>query len=238
MNWMWTRFRTAPTFNLRAVRGRREDLGSAAKDLRLDRSIPAKAIRNSTTSPMSIDYFKTKGVEGEVRAFLAKRLSLTGTLTWQDPRTVERSVPAWHSAIVVGSYARTRHMAAGSSAWRYIFGLKAPYKVGGQPHWVTSPFATVNVTKNAGFTLGTTWVSSVNAGFVSAVKLHSYERLERIGLRQKGTIQCEPGDEQSFRQDLLPEPVSVLGCVHQTGRIANRYADGQLQLLDRWHGMR
>ena len=32
----------------------------------------------------------------------------------------------------------------------------------------------MNVTKNAGFTLGTTWVSSVNSGFVSSVKLPSY----------------------------------------------------------------
>jgi outer membrane receptor for monomeric catechols len=55
-----------------------------------------------------------------------------------------------------------------------IFGLKPPFQVGGQPHVVVSPFATVNVTKNVGFTLGTSWVSSVKTGYISNVKLPSY----------------------------------------------------------------
>jgi iron complex outermembrane receptor protein len=120
------------------------------------------------------DYFETKGVEGEFRAFLAKRLSLTGTITWQDP--TQLNVP-FLLGIPPSLLGLTPQQAYGGRfiGLAYIFGLKAPYKVGGQPHWVTSPFATVNVTKNAGFTLGTTWVSSVNAGFVSSVKLHSYD---------------------------------------------------------------
>ena len=74
-------------------------------------------------------------------------------------------------------------MAEGKSVfhfgWRFIgvadiFGLKAPYQVGGQPHWVISPFGTMNVTKNFGFTLGTMWASSVKTGYVSNVKLPSY----------------------------------------------------------------
>jgi outer membrane receptor for monomeric catechols len=55
-----------------------------------------------------------------------------------------------------------------------IFGLKAPFPVGGQPHFVISPFATVNITKNIGFTFGTSWVSSAKTGYVSDVKLPSY----------------------------------------------------------------
>jgi iron complex outermembrane receptor protein len=123
---------------------------------------------------LSEDYFQTKGVEGEVRAFLAKRLSLTGTITWQDP--TQLNVP-FLLGIPPSLLNLTPQQAYGGRfiGLAYIFGLKAPYQVGGQPHWVTSPFATVNVTKNAGFTLGTTWASSVNAGFVSAVKLHSYD---------------------------------------------------------------
>ena len=112
----------------------------------------------------SIDYFKTRGVEGEVRAFLARRLSLTGTVTWQDPEQLNvpflLGIPPSLLGLTPAQAYGGRFIGLG-----YIFGLKAPYKVGGQPHWVTSPFATVNVTKNAGFTLGTTWVSSVNAGF-------------------------------------------------------------------------
>ena len=48
----------------------------------------------------------------------------------------------------------------------------------------------MNVTKNAGFTLGTTWVSSVNAGFVSAVKLPSYDVWRGSASSSKGAIQC------------------------------------------------
>ena len=119
------------------------------------------------------DYFLTKGVEGEVRAFVAKRFSLTGTITWQDP--VQLNVP-FLLGIPPTLLGLTPQQAYGGRfiGLAYIFGLKAPYKVGGQPHWVTSPFATVNVTRNAGFTVGTTWVSSVNTGYVSSVKLPSY----------------------------------------------------------------
>jgi iron complex outermembrane receptor protein len=122
----------------------------------------------------SIDYFLTKGVEGEVRAFVAKRISLTGTLTWQDP--VQLNIP-FLLGIPPTLLGLTPQQAYGGRfiGLGYIFPeLKAPYHVGGQPHWVTSPFATVNVTKNTGFTLGTTWVSSVNSGFVSSVKLPAY----------------------------------------------------------------
>jgi iron complex outermembrane receptor protein len=119
------------------------------------------------------DYFLTKGVETEARAFVAKRFSLTGTLTWQDP--VQLNVP-FLLGIPPSLLGLRPEQAYGGRfiGLAYIFGLKPPFKVGGQPHWVTSPFATVNVTRNAGFTIGTTWVSSVNTGYVSSVKLPSY----------------------------------------------------------------
>jgi outer membrane receptor protein involved in Fe transport len=119
------------------------------------------------------DYFITKGVETEARAFLAKRLSFTGTLTWQNPEQLNVPFLLGIPPTLLGL---TPQQAYGGRfiGLANIFGIKPPFKVGGQPHWVTSPFATVNVTRNAGFTIGATWVSSVNTGYVSSVKLPSY----------------------------------------------------------------
>jgi len=125
---------------------------------------------NLTRSP---DYFLTKGVEAEGRAFLFKRLSLTGAFTWQDPKQLNVPFLLGIPPTLLGL---TPQQAYGG---RFIgdagiFGLKAPFPVGGQPHFVISPFATVNITKNIGFTFGTSWVSSVKTGYVSDVKLPSY----------------------------------------------------------------
>jgi iron complex outermembrane receptor protein len=131
------------------------------------------------------DYFITKGVETEARAFVGKRFSLTGTLTWQDPEQL--NVP-FLLGIPPSLLGLTPQQAYGGRfiGLAYIFGMKPPFKVGGQPHWVTSPFATVNVTRNAGFTLGTTWVSSVETGYVSSVKLPSYSNWRGGLFYQKG----------------------------------------------------
>jgi iron complex outermembrane receptor protein len=119
------------------------------------------------------DYFQTKGVEFEARAFFKKRFSLTGAMTWQDP--VQLNVP-FLLGIPPALLGLTPDQAYGGRfiGLASIFGLKAPYHVGGQPHWVISPFGTMNLTKNIGFTLGTTWVSSVKTGYVSDVILPSY----------------------------------------------------------------
>ena len=119
-----------------------------------------------------------------MRAFLLKRLSLTGTITWQDP--TQLNVP-FLLGIPPSLLGLTPEQAYGGRfiGLAYIFGGKAPYKVGGQPHWVTSPFATQRH-ENAGFTLGTTWVSSVKSGFVSAVKLPSYSVWRGSVFYQKG----------------------------------------------------
>jgi iron complex outermembrane receptor protein len=151
-------------------------------------SVAAFRQRRSSYNSQSkaIDYFLTKGVETEVRAFVAKRISLTGTLTWQDP--VQLNIP-FLLGIPPTLLGLTPQQAYGGRfiGLGYIFPeLKAPYHVGGQPHWVTSPFATVNLTKNVGFTLGTTWVSSVNSGFVSSVKLPSYSVWRGGAFFQKG----------------------------------------------------
>lgn len=125
---------------------------------------------NLTASP---DYFLTKGIEVDARAFLMKRLSLTGTLTWQNP--VQLNVP-FLLGIPPTLLGLTPQQGYGGRfiGLASIFGMKAPFPVGGQPHWVTSPFATVSVTRNAGFTVGTTWVSAVKTGYVSDVTLPSY----------------------------------------------------------------
>lgn len=119
------------------------------------------------------DFFRTTGVEAEARAFLFKRLSLTGAFTWQDP--VQLNVP-FLLGIPPTLLGLTPQQAYGGRfiGDASIFGLKPPFGVGGQPHVVVSPFATVNVTKNAGFTIGTSYVSSVKTGYVSDVKLPSY----------------------------------------------------------------
>jgi iron complex outermembrane receptor protein len=119
------------------------------------------------------DYYQTKGVEIEARAFLLKRLSLTGNFTLQNP--IQLNVP-FLLGIPPYLLGLTPQQAYGGRfiGLASIFGLKPPFHVGGQPHVVFSPFATVNVTKNVGFTLGTSWVSSVRTGYISNVRLPSY----------------------------------------------------------------
>jgi iron complex outermembrane receptor protein len=119
------------------------------------------------------DYYQTKGVEFEGRAFLMKRLSLTGTFTWQNPLQLNvpfiLGIPPYLLGLTPQQAYGGRFIGLAS-----IFGLKPPFHVGGQPHVVASPFATVNVTKNVGFTIGTTAVSSVRTGYISNVRLPAY----------------------------------------------------------------
>jgi iron complex outermembrane receptor protein len=128
------------------------------------------AYNNLTREP---DYYLTKGVEVEARAFVAKRVSLTGALTWQDPQQLNVPFLLGIPPTLLG-ITQQQGYAGRFIGLANIFGLKAPYGVGGQPHWVGSPFATVNVTKYAGFTVGTSLVSSVKTGYVSDVKLPAY----------------------------------------------------------------
>lgn len=125
------------------------------------------------TQTRAQDYYQTRGVEFEGRAFLMKRLSLTGTFTWQNP--LQLNVP-FLLGIPPHLLGLTPHQAYGGRfiGLANIFGMQAPFRVGGQPRVVASPFATVNVTKNAGFTIGTTAVSSVKTGYVSNVRLPAY----------------------------------------------------------------
>jgi outer membrane receptor protein involved in Fe transport len=55
-----------------------------------------------------------------------------------------------------------------------IFGIKAPVRVAGQPPVVASVFGTYSPTRNFGFTLGTTYVDKVMAGYITNVMLPSY----------------------------------------------------------------
>jgi iron complex outermembrane recepter protein len=119
------------------------------------------------------DYYETKGFEFEGRAFLMKRLSLTTNVTLQNPLQLNvpflLGIPPYLLGLTPQQAYGGRFIGLAS-----IFGLKPPFHVGGQPHVVVSPFATINVTKNAGFTLGTSLVSSVRAGYVSNVRLPAY----------------------------------------------------------------
>ncbi|MBI3472912.1 MAG: TonB-dependent receptor [Candidatus Solibacter usitatus] len=119
------------------------------------------------------DYYRTTGAEFEARSYLMRRLSLTAALTWQRPEQLNvpflLGIPPNLLGIdPVKAYAG-RFIGVAN-----IFGLQAPLPVGGQPHVVFSPFATVNVTRQLGFTLGTSWVSSVKTGYISDVNLPSY----------------------------------------------------------------
>jgi iron complex outermembrane receptor protein len=120
-----------------------------------------------------IDYFRSKGVEIEARVFALKRISFTGALTWQNP--LELNAP-FILGIPPSLLNVTPQQAYGGRFIGYatIFPHTGPYQVAGQPHWVASPFATVNVTKNVGFLVGTTWASSVVAGYVNGIVLPSY----------------------------------------------------------------
>jgi iron complex outermembrane recepter protein len=131
------------------------------------------------------DYYQTKGVEFEGRAFLLKRLSLTGNFTWQDPLQLNvpflLGIPPYLLGLTPEQAYGGRFIGLAS-----IFGLKPPFHVGGQPHVVFSPFATVNVTKSVGFTLGTSLVSSVRTGYVSNVRLPSYALTRGSVFYQRG----------------------------------------------------
>jgi iron complex outermembrane recepter protein len=131
------------------------------------------------------DYYQTKGIEFEGRAFLMKRLSLTTNLTLQNPLQLNvpflLGIPPYLLGLTPEQAYGGRFIGLAS-----IFGLKPPFHVGGQPHVVFSPFATVNVTKNAGFTIGTSLVSSVRAGYISNVRLPSYALTRGSVFYQRG----------------------------------------------------
>ena len=131
------------------------------------------------------DYYRTTGAEFEARSYLMRRLSLTAALTWQKPEQLNvpflLGIPPSLLGIDPSKAYAGRFIGDAS-----IFGLKAPLPVGGQPHVVFSPFATVNVTKQLGFTLGTSWVASVKTGYISNVKLPSYALTRGSVFYQRG----------------------------------------------------
>ena len=120
-----------------------------------------------------IDYFRTKGVEGELRAAISRKFSLTGAYTWQDPQQL--NIP-FLLGIPPSALGLTPEEAYGG---RFIgdagiFGIKAPVRVAGQPPVVVSVFGTYTPKPSFGVTLGTTWVQKVQAGYVTPVMLPSY----------------------------------------------------------------
>ena len=120
-----------------------------------------------------IDYFRTKGVEMELRAAINRKLSITGAYTWQDPEQLNIPFLLGIPPSVLGL---TPEEAYGGRfiGDASIFGIKAPVKVAGQPPVVISAFATYTPKSNFGVTLGATWVEKVMAGYVAPVVLPSY----------------------------------------------------------------
>jgi iron complex outermembrane receptor protein len=121
----------------------------------------------------SIDYFRTKGVEGELRAAVTRNLSLTGAYTWQKPEQLNIPFLLGIPPQVLGL---TPQQAYGGRfiGDASIFGIKAPVRVAGQPPVVVSFFGTYTPKRDFGFTLGTTWVQKVQAGYLTPVMLPSY----------------------------------------------------------------
>jgi iron complex outermembrane receptor protein len=122
---------------------------------------------------LTLDFFKNKGAEMELRAFLLRRFTFTGAFTWQEPQILNSP---FLLSIPPNLLNLTPQQAYGGKfvGDASIFPHATSYAVAGQPHWVASPFGTMNVTKSTGFLLGTTWVSSVTSGYVSGVVLPSY----------------------------------------------------------------
>lgn len=124
---------------------------------------------------LTLDFFTAKGAEMELRAFLLERLSLTGAFTWQEPQ--ELNAPTI-LAIPVTVLGLTPQQGYGGKFLGttnvFLPPHPAPYAVAGQPHWVASPFATVNATKNAGVLIGMTWAAAVQSGYVNPVVLPAY----------------------------------------------------------------
>ena len=127
----------------------------------------------------AIDYFRTQGVEGEIRAAISKQFSVTGAYTWQKPEQL--NIP-FLLGIPPSALGLTPQQAYGG---RFIgdagiFGIKAPVKVAGQPPMVFSFFGTYTPKRDFGVTIGTTWVQKVQAGYVTPVMLPSYGRMARL----------------------------------------------------------
>ena len=121
----------------------------------------------------SIDYFRTKGVEMELRTAITAKFSLTGAVTWQRPEQLNIPFLLGIPPQVLGLTPQQAY------AGRFIgdasiFGIKAPVKVAGQPPVVVSFFGTYTPRRDFGFTLGTTWVDKVQAGYLTPVLLPAY----------------------------------------------------------------
>jgi iron complex outermembrane receptor protein len=121
----------------------------------------------------AIDYFRTKGVEAEVRAAISRKFSVTGAYTWQNPEQLNipflLGIPPFALGLTAQQAYAGRFFGDAS-----IFGIKAPVKVAGQPPVVFSVFGTYTPKQDFGVTLGTTWVDKVQAGYVTPVMLPSY----------------------------------------------------------------
>lgn len=121
----------------------------------------------------AIDYFRTQGVEGELRAAVSRQLSFTGAYTWQKPEQLNIPFLLGIPPQVLGL---TPQQAYGGRfiGTADIFNIKVPVKVAGQPPVVLSFFATYSPKRDFGVTLGSTWVQKVQAGFITPVMLPSY----------------------------------------------------------------
>ena len=133
----------------------------------------------------SIDYFRTKGVEVEARAALHRKVSLTGAYTWQKPEQLNvpflLGIPPQMLGLTTEDGYGGRFVGLAS-----IFDVEAPVRVPGQPANVGSLFATYSFRRDAGVTMGATVVSSVNAGYVSGVRLPGYMVWRGSGYFQRG----------------------------------------------------
>ncbi len=125
------------------------------------------------TLSSAVDYYKTKGVEFEMRAAPTKLVSFTAAYTFQQPEQLnipfELGIPGTLIGLTPQESYGGRFIGDPS-----IFGLKVPIEVAGQPKTVATGFVTVTPLKHMGFTVGTTWSQKVEAGYISGIVLPSY----------------------------------------------------------------
>ena len=134
----------------------------------------------------NIDYFRTKGLELEARAAVHPKVSFTGAFTWQKPEQLNIPFLLGIPPSLLGLAPETGY-AGRFVGLASIFNIEAPVRVPGQPSNVGSVFGTYSFRKDAGVTLGTTAVASVNAGYVSPVRLPGYMVWRGSAYLQRGS---------------------------------------------------
>ena len=129
------------------------------------------------TQSSGVDYYRTKGIEFEIRAALTRQFSFTTAYTYQLPQQLnipfELGIPPTFLGLTPQESYGGRFIGDLS-----IFNLKTPVEVAGQPKNFLSVFGTYTPRRHFGVNLGTTWSQKVRAGYINGVILPAYAVLK------------------------------------------------------------